>query len=372
MRDERNLLYPHFILHSMKNIMPNTKYYAITIPGLEDVSWQEIETKLDDVQLIKEEKGRLSFTYSEDPSELLKLRSVENVFIHIGTIQGLTRSRNSLGDIFRYVTKLDLDIPLKIHKDVHGGKGKKKLTFRVFSTMTGRHNFRRIDAQSTVEKVLKDKYDLKFDLDKPILEFRLDLEDDTALLGLRLTDDRIHKLTYKTSHVPGSLKQAVAYCMTMLSDPDPSDIFVDPMCGAGTIAIERAYAYRYQRIIAGDVQKSIIESAKDNVKSSHRAIDLMLWDVSSLPIQDHTVDKVICNLPFGKQTGSQAENQYLYTAFFREIRRIIKSKGKGILLTTERDLMNEVISKYSSVNIKRKLRIDLSGLKAYIYILNFR
>jgi len=352
--------------------MANIKYYVLTIPGLEDVSWQEIETKLEDVSLTNEERGKLSFTYSGNPADLLQLRSVENVFIHIGTVPKLTRSRNSLGDIFRHVTRFDIEFPLKIHKDVHGGKGKKKLTFRVVSTMTGRHNFRRVDAQTAVESAFTTKYDWKLNFDNPILEFRIDVEEDNALLGLRLTDERLHRRTYKKSHVPASLKPTVAYCITLLSDPDPSDIFIDPMCGAGTIAIERAFAFPFHRIIAGDVQKDIIESAKDNVESSHRAIDLMLWDVSSLPLQDHTVNKVVCNLPFGKQTGSPAENHYLYMAFFREIRRIMKPKGKSVLLTTERDLMDDIISRHSGVYINKRFGIELSGLKTYIYVLYFR
>ena len=352
--------------------MTNIKYFVTTVQGLEDVAWKEIEAKLDDVRLTDEERGILSFTYSGDPAMLLKLRTIENVFIHIGTIPKLTRSRNSLGDIYRYVTKLDLEASLKIHKDIHGGKGKKKLTFKVISIMTSRHNFRRVDAQSTVETALTNKYDWKLNLDQPILEFRIDLEEDKALLGLRLTDERLHRKTYKKSHVPASLKPSVAHCMALLSDPNPTDVFVDPMCGAGTVAIERAFVCPFNRIIAGDVQEDIIESAQENVKSSHKMIDLMLWDVSSLPLQDHTVDRIVCNLPFGKQTGSQAENQYLYMAFFREVRRIIKAKGKAVLLTTERDLMDDVISRHSGVYVNKRFRIDLSGLKTYIYVLYFR
>jgi tRNA (guanine6-N2)-methyltransferase len=352
--------------------MPNIKYYVLTVPGLEDVSWKEIESKLEDVSLTNEELGKLSFTYSGDPADLLQFRSVENVFIHIGTIPKLTRSRNSLGDIFRHASRFDLEMPLKIHKDVHGGKGKKKLTFKVVSTMIGRNNFRRVDAQSALESALTTKYDWKLNFENPILEFRIDLVDDTAIFGLKLTDARIHRKTYKTSHVPASLKPTVAHCIALLSDPSPSDVFIDPMCGAGTIAIERAFAAPFQQIIAGDVQKNIIESAKDNIESSHRAIDLMLWDVSSLPLKDHSVDRVVCNLPFGKQTGSQTENQYLYMAFFREVRRIIKARGKAVLLTTERDLMDDIISRHTGVYINKRFWIDLSGLKTYIYVLYFR
>ncbi|MEK7395819.1 MAG: methyltransferase [Candidatus Poribacteria bacterium] len=351
--------------------MPNIKYYATTISGIERVSWQEMQSKLDGAILTEEQKGRIAFTYEGEPKELLNIRTAENIYAHVGTVSELTRSRNSLGEIFRQVSNYNLDIPLRIHKDFHGGKGKKRLTFRVFSTMMGRHNFRRVDAQSAVESAITKKYDWKLSHDSPTLVFQLDIDEDIALIGLKLTDERIHRWKYKVSHVPASLNPSVAHCMILLSDPAPSDIFVDPMCGAGTIAIERAYANRYHLVIAGDVQESIIKSAKSNIESSRRKIDAIQWDVAFLPLQDHSVDKIVCNLPFGRQTGSQPENQKLYINFFKEIRRIMKSQGKCVLLTVERKLIDDIVFNYRSIKINRRLNIDLSGLKAYIYVLHF-
>jgi tRNA (guanine6-N2)-methyltransferase len=160
--------------------------------------------------------------------------------------------------------------------------------------------------------------------------------------------------------------------MVILSNPIPADIFIDPMCGAGTIAIERAFAYPYQRIIAGDIDVNSISSAEDNIHSSHKAIDLILWNASKIPIKDYSIDKLVSNLPFGRQTSSPTENQYLYAVFFKEMKRIMKPGGKAVLLTTERDLMRDIISRYRDIAIDRQLRIELSGLKAYIYVLNFR
>ena len=115
--------------------MLDTKYYVTTTSGLEDVTWEEIDTRLKNVKLEKKKRGQLLFTYSGDHKNLLRIRSAEDIYVHIGTISGLTRSRNSLGDIFRAVSSFRLDDPLLIHKELHGGKGKKRLTFRIYSIL---------------------------------------------------------------------------------------------------------------------------------------------------------------------------------------------------------------------------------------------
>ncbi len=352
--------------------MLDAKYYVTTTSGLEDVTWEEINTRLKNVNLDEKKPGQLSFTYSGDHKNLLRIRSAEDIYVHIGTISGLTRSRNSLGDIFRAVSSFKLDDSLLIHKDLHGGKGRKRLTFRIYSSMASRHNFRRVDAQNAAVSALTKKYNWKLDLKSPALEFQMDLEDDVAQFGLKLTDERLRRWGYKVIHLPASLKPSIAQCMVLLSKPIPEDIFVDPMCGAGTIAIERAFAYPYQRIIAGDVEEMSTSSAKGNIHSSRKAIDLMLWNASTMPIKDQSVDKLVSNLPFGKLSGSHTENQYLYAIFFREMKRIMKIGSRAVLLTTERDLMRDIVSRHRDVKIEKQVNVELSGLKACIYVLNFQ
>jgi len=352
--------------------MAMTKYYAIVVPGLERVAWRDIRAKLDDVQLIAEESGRLLLEYSGAPRDLLYLRSVENVYILIRSIRGLSQSRKSLGIIFKQVVNADFQAASMIHKEAHRSKGKKKLTFRVVSNKLGRHNFRRVDVQKAVEKAISDKYGWRLTRQDPILEVRIDLEEDQALLGFKLSRETMRTRTYKVVHLPASLKPTIAYCMVLLSRSTSTDVFVDPMCGAGTIAIERALAGAYRKVIGGDVEESVVRAARSNVDTSRRSVDLAVWNVSAIPLKDNTVDRIVCNLPFGKQTRSSFGNQKLYANFFREAARISRPGGKAVVLTSERELVSELIRKHSSINMERYLRIDLLGIRAYIYVMNIR
>lgn len=350
--------------------MAAVRYYVLVVPGLERVAWKEIRTKLEGVERIAEERGRLIFRYSGDPRNLLFLRSVENAYAFIRHMRGITRSRKSLGDIFKLVRSADVQSAMEIHKRANRAKGKKRLTFRVVSSMLSRHNFRRIDMQQAVEKSLIGKYGWRINLQNPILEFRIDLEDEEAIFGLRITDESVRQRNYKISHLPASLKPTVAYCMVSLSDPSPTDVFVDPMCGAGTIPIERAMFGQYASIIAGDMDEEVIGVAQSNVETSKSNIELKVWNVSSMPLENRSVDKIVCNLPFGKKIGSRAQNQKLYANFFREMTRILKPGGKAVLLTSERELINKLINKYRSLNLQRYVHIDLLGIKACIYVID--
>ncbi|MFC1717448.1 methyltransferase domain-containing protein [Candidatus Poribacteria bacterium] len=350
--------------------MAIARYYTQVVPGLERVAWKEIRAKLDDVELIAEEKGRLLFRYAGDPRDLLYLRSVENAYAFIRHIRGVTRSRKSLGEVFKRVKSADVQTAMALHKRAHRSKGKKRLTFRVITSKLGRHNFRRVDLQQAAETALVDKYGWRINRQNPTLEFRMDLEESDALFGLRLTDETTRQRSYKIAHLPASLKPTVAYCMVLLSEPSPTDVFVDPMCGAGTIPIERAFFGPYDKITGGDISEDIVMSAKSNVEASRRSIDLELWNVSAMPLPDHSVDRIVCNLPFGKRIGSQTENQRLYSSFFKEMVRVLKPGGKAVLLTSERELMKQLFQQYRSINMRRYLRIDLLGVRAYIYVID--
>ncbi len=169
--------------------MANARYYTLVVPGLERVAWREIRSKLEGAELIAEEKGRLLFNYAGKPRDLLYLRSVENSYVFIRNIKGVTRSRNSLGNVFKLIKSTDVQTAMALHKQAHRIKGKKRLTFRVITVKSGRHNFRRVDLQQAAESALVERYGWRINRQNPMLEFRMNLEDDEALFGLRLTDE---------------------------------------------------------------------------------------------------------------------------------------------------------------------------------------
>ena len=92
---------------------------------------------------------------------------------------------------------------------------------------------------------------------EPELDLRVLLEDDWALLGLRLGALPLHRRAYKVASRPGSLKPPVAYCLGLLAALAPGDVVLDPACGAGTILVEAAALVSVRRrSVGGDIDES--------------------------------------------------------------------------------------------------------------------
>jgi tRNA (guanine6-N2)-methyltransferase len=78
---------------------------------------------------------------------------------------------------------------------------------------------------------------------------------------------------------------------------------------------------------------------------------------------------VVTNLPFGKQIGSQADNVTLYEAFFGELARSLRPGGRAVLLTSEKELMRDLIQRSVQFRREREVLVGVLGQAARIYVL---
>jgi putative N6-adenine-specific DNA methylase len=78
------------------------------------------------------------------------------------------------------------------------------------------------------------------DSDNPDLRLNLFLKDNQATLSLDSSGEPLSRRGYRTESGPAPLSEALAAGIVALSEWDKTTPFIDPMCGAGTIAIEAA------------------------------------------------------------------------------------------------------------------------------------
>ena len=93
------------------------------------------------------------------------------------------------------------------------------------------------------------------------IEFRLDIEHREATFSLRLTNVTFRYPKRQRQFSRASLIPTVAHAMVWLSDPQPTDIFVELCCGSGTILSERL-VYPADHIIGGDISSVMTMAAK--------------------------------------------------------------------------------------------------------------
>ena len=252
---------------------------------------------------------------------------------------------------------------------VPGSRAGKRLQFRVIARMAGEHPFRRVDLQRAVERGIGERDDHSWQLggDDSDVEFWATMFPGEFILTMRLSDERLRHRDYKVAHMPGSLRPSVAAALGWLSEPAPDDIVLDPLCGAGTVLIERAHLGRYQLLIGGDSNPVSLAAARENVGPRYKPIELHAWDATAIALGAASVSKVVTNLPWGMRHGSHAENRRLYPHLIEEFRRVVKPGGLIVMLTAETRLMADLMSR-GVFRPQKILRVSILGAPAAIYV----
>ncbi|MCR9143827.1 MAG: THUMP domain-containing protein [bacterium] len=81
------------------------------------------------------------------------------------------------------------------------------------------------------------------DLEQPTIRFHIHIFDRLCTLSLDSSGDSLHKRGYRGEAMQAPINEVLAAGLVNLAGPVPDQgAFVDPMCGAGTIAIEAALA----------------------------------------------------------------------------------------------------------------------------------
>ncbi|MAG36072.1 MAG: RNA methyltransferase [Dehalococcoidia bacterium] len=354
-------------------------FYAQTMPGLEQITWREIQRATPNARVVgfrqyRQQNGLVIFENRDDPSPLLRLRTPEDVFYladHAGKIAG---GRAALQWLSQRMAKARyFDVGLQFHRRVRQRRHRGRTRFRVVARIQGKgHSYRRADIKRAVEKGVLNRYNQKWSSaeDAADLEIWATLLEREFLCGIRLSDRTMRHRSYKTVHKPASLRPSVAAAMVLLSEPEQDDLFVDPMCGAGTILAERALVGPYRGIVGGDLIGSAVATGRANLGLLPGDIEVRQWNAESLPLDDLSVDKVVVNLPFGKRLGSHRNNRSLYRQVFAEISRVLRSGGRLVALTGERRLVSQVLAAEASLVLGETWNLSLLGTPASIYVVD--
>jgi 23S rRNA G2445 N2-methylase RlmL len=323
--------------HRRADPEPAPPCYAVVVPGLEEIAAGEItRTVHGDVK--KTGSGLVVFRVPEPDESLLRLRTVEDVFLLAWGTDKLTYRAEDLERIRRWTAREpDWARLLRIHHAIRP-KPKGKPTYRLVTQMTGTHGYRRRDAGKALAQGLAGKFPGSWRPaeENAAVEVWLTIHGSTAVCGLRLSDRTMRHRSYKREHLPASLRPTVAAAMVRLAAAEPGQVVLDPMCGAGTILAEQlAVGWHPQagkvQVWGGDHDAAALRAAAANLRRLGPAL-LARWDATRLPLPGHSADRIVSNPPFGKQLGSPAEIGPLYRRALVEYDRVLRPGGRAVLL----------------------------------------
>jgi 23S rRNA G2445 N2-methylase RlmL len=351
-------------------------YLLHVVPGLEAIAAREIALSDDRASNFRALTGfddrtsLLALVHRGDPADLLALRTVEDVLSLIVDQPGVPGGYAGLREIREAVEQCDgMEASIALVPQIRGRRVYRP-TFRVIARMAGEHAFRRTDLREAVERAIEKRLpSLRLVADNAHLEFWVQLVNDHLLVGVRLSSGDLRYRTYKQANIPASLKPTIAAAMVLISQPRPEDVVLDPMCGAGTLLIERGEAARYDRLLGGDADPEAIAAARTNIGPRYQPIELRQWRAQSLPLDDRSVDAILCNLPFGRRIGTEKGNRALYPALIAEWSRVLSPNGRMVLLTADSHVLTTAIAKHRGLTLLDRVPLRVRGLPAAIHLI---
>ena len=352
-------------------------YYAQTMPGVEEIAWLEIRKRLHGAHFLRylfaeEQNGIVVFDYAGSAADLLRLRTVEDVFMQVAfhdKLSPLRRDLRTIGEII--ATSEGFGRAVNDYLRIRRFSGPP--SYRVISRQYGKFEYSRKDLTETVWRALKQRYPRWSPVaDDAQVEVWANLLGTTLLIGMRLSDRAMRHRFERQVELPASLRPSVAAAMIFLTDPQPDDIFLDPMAGSGTILYERMQAGPAAGLLGGDIDPERVQAARKNLRPAGKraAPDVRQWDARQLPLDDASVDKVATNPPFGKQLGKDMSPKQLYGPLLAELQRVVRPGGRIVLLSSEYDLIKEEVRKLPRLTITTGYSVAVLGVWGRIYIID--
>lgn len=358
--------------------MPRAQsYLAHTQPGFEAIAVQELRARLDGVVIlsthtVEDKNGVVLFDYAGDVRGLFALRTIEDVFAIVFSEPSLPFTREALRRLealAKETSAVEAALNLaKIIQPRRGGRG--KTSFRVVARQVEQAAYRRVDAQRAVERGIASRTDRQWRFaEEGAIEFWLTLLPGEALLALRLSDETMRHREYKLEHLPASLRPSAAAGLVWLTEPREDDVFLDPMCGAGTVLIERAEIGRYQLLLGGDIRTDALRVARTNIGPRYKPIELREWDARHLPLDAGSVSAAAVNLPFGKQIGTPEQNRTLYPAFLSEMARVLRPQARLVALTSDARGFMSSLERTNGFARRATYHVRILGQPARVYVI---
>ncbi len=338
--------------------------------GLEELAADEIESVLD-AQVKRRAPGFVIFRVPQVDPAVLQLRTVEDVFLLAWGTDQLSHRASDLKRIRSWTAHdVDWDRLLRIHHAIRP-KPKGKPTYRLVTQMTGEHGYRRTDAREALADGLAGKLPSSWRPaeEHAAVEIWLTIHGATAVCGLRLSDRTMRHRSYKLEHLPASLRPTVAAAMARMAQIRPRQVVLDPMCGAGTILAEvlelaRSQDMRLAAAWGGDLEANALRAAMPNLRRLGHVL-LAGWDARALPLPGRSVDRIVCNPPFGKQLSRPEEIGPLYRRSLQECDRVLRPGGRAVLLVSDPTALKDAANAVSW-NYERQIRLRILGQPAFM------
>lgn len=309
-----------------------TTFFALSTRGLEELVAAEIE-EIPTCAVTGKSYRCVTGICTGALHSLTGLRCADDVFIELGTLPDLERTRAGLSRLTGWAEGLDYEAVLAAIRGVR--ELERNPVWSVSASFVGKRNYSSEEMKTALAQALLARGGVVRPENEADVNLRIFVEHDQARLGARLGRRALHDRAYRQENRPGALKAPVAAAMLRLLDAWPGGLLLDPFCGTGTILIEGAA--NGLRAVGADLDQNATLAARANSAHLSTPLNLLQADALRLPLRARSVDGIVSNLPWGKQVPVDADLHRLYEQSCAEMERVLHPAGKLALLTSQPD-----------------------------------
>lgn len=186
----------------------------------------------------------------------------------------------------------------------------------------------------------------------------------------RITPRPLSARSWRVCNMAGGLNATLAHAMLRLGGVRETDRVFNPMCGSGTLLIERAALGPSAQLVGADLSDSALACARQNVAASKFTdIEVGQLDVVAGELPARAFDLIVADLPWGDAVGSHEGNAALYPAFLRSMAHVGSRKARLVVLTHEVKLFERVLGEQDRWHAREVVRAYHGGHHPRAYLL---
>ncbi len=331
---------------------PAHEYELEVLPGLEHVA----ETELAAVPLARDLRG-LRFWYPGDPERLTRLRSA--VAAYRIRAWDVPRPRGLLG---------------------HQQLGELTDFLRGVIAQGGHTSFRLGAAGKESGVMQRLAEELQAGLDLPhhptegelLIRLRPEQDGPGWEVLARLTPRPLSARAWRVCNREGGLNATLAYATHKLAGQRDVDRIFNPMCGSGTLMVERALLGPSDALVGVDLDQGAVDCARANIQAAGRELEVARIDALHTGLPARSFDLIVADLPWGDAIGTHGGNAALYPAFLQEMHRLISRQGRLAVITHEIRLFEGLLRDQTAWAARELLQVYSGGHHPKVYLLNRR
>lgn len=344
--------------------MTQMRYLATCPAGFQGVAAASLRIDLgEDLNIVHSEDGFLVFASRAAPGRVSVLPYLNNVFV------SLRQDRGNEGQMIDGFT--EQVIRATPAHQIQRATPACARTFRLMVSDAGRLVAINRKTRSAVNRLLSSATGLPYASGRADCEFWVfRRRSGPGFFSLRIgSRDRTEKDLQQ-----GELRPELAHLLCALSEPQPTDVFMDPFAGTGALPFARARS-PYNMIFAFDSDEGRVARLMTHLKAAVPAkvrkrspIIIRHEDACALTsINEGFIDKIVTDPPWGVFDDRKSYSSAFYSAVARELIRVTKPDGLVVLLLGDEDEARRLCREFEAdLACLDFLKVLVAGRKASV------